>query len=135
MHCHHCLPSLDQLRCCTLFMKHSLCHSLHRRSSTALVSLSPLPVTFLVLPHPFETRDQDYMCIKELCHDTKISFLYYFPHDSSMFNSNRSHLPVLHRTSTAEAILKTIYLVWQLLLLSFIINPKQNKKQKYQSID
>lgn len=47
------LHALDQWRCYTLLIQPHLCHSLHRTSSTALASLSPLPVTFLVLPHPF----------------------------------------------------------------------------------
>lgn len=50
------LHALDQWRCYTLLIQPHLCHSLHRTSSTALASLSPLPVTFLVLPHPFWDR-------------------------------------------------------------------------------
>jgi len=63
---------------CTSFNTKGLHHSLHRTSSIASVSFSPLCMTFLVIPHPFWDGDQRYICTNELCHNTVRFFSLFF---------------------------------------------------------
>lgn len=62
---------------CTSFNMKSLSHSLHRTSSIASASLSPLSVTFLALPHSLRQGSSTYVCTKELWHTMRFFSLFF----------------------------------------------------------